>query len=160
MTVMANKKTKSISPAFDRLDHKKRAAIDLLLEGKLNDTQIAEQIGKTRITLYNWKNNTDFIKARDERRHQFSSETTDSALVALKDILKHGTSEIAKVKAIKLQLTIDGWSTDESKVMRNLKIDKLTEEVKTLADNNNHDDSDQAPVINVFRGGRDKNDNK
>lgn len=51
------------------LDERKLKAIELLVEGKLNRTEIAKEVGVTRPTLYNWEKEEEYSQEYDRLLH-------------------------------------------------------------------------------------------
>lgn len=52
------------------IDQKKQDAVNMLVQGTMKRTDIANKLGISRTTLYDWMNNSDFIAALDKAQQQ------------------------------------------------------------------------------------------
>ncbi|WBL16359.1 phBC6A51 family helix-turn-helix protein [Sutcliffiella sp. NC1] len=97
---------------YEKLDDRKRLAIELLAEGIEKKTDIAKKCGVVRQTIYDWLELPEFKAALDARltsRKVFVEKFIDSKLESAVDELIHlaETTENARVKAQVLQYIID-----------------------------------------------------
>ncbi|MCX2853752.1 phBC6A51 family helix-turn-helix protein [Bacillus sp. KeR2] len=96
---------------FIMLDERKLKAIELLVEGKLNRTEIAKEVGVTRPTLYNWEKEEEYSQEYDRLLHYKKlsvrrevSRDTKAFFENLKKISESSTNDNARVKATQLLL--------------------------------------------------------
>ncbi|KOO46404.1 phBC6A51 family helix-turn-helix protein [Priestia koreensis] len=94
------------------LNDKKIMAIQLLVDGELNKTDIAKRCEISRQSLYDWLDNEEFKKELDRRIQQrkgLVEKIIDSKLEGAVDQLFRlaDTTENARVKAQVLQYIID-----------------------------------------------------
>jgi len=96
----------------EEMNEKEEIALTLLLQGH-KDSEVAEQLGISRMTIYRWKkNDTQFIKELEERRSHLRQqaeddllELTESAVNAIRDALNEGDPKI-RLQAAKLVFAI------------------------------------------------------
>jgi len=96
----------------EEMNEKEEMALTLLLQGH-KDSEVAEQLGISRMTIYRWKkNDTQFIKELEERRSHLRQqaeddllELTESAVNAIRDALNEGDPKI-RLQAAKLVFAI------------------------------------------------------
>lgn len=94
-------------------------AIELLVDGKLNITQIAKHkdVNVTRRTIYNWMKNETFKKAlqealqlKDDVLRESIKGRAEESLRALEKIRDTSKNDIAKYHASNLLLSYAGWT--------------------------------------------------
>ena len=92
------------------IGEKEELALTLILKGR-KDTEIAEELGINRVTLYRWKKYDErFMQELEDRRAMPRQQTEDSilelsesAIEAIKDALKDSDTKI-RLQAAKLVL--------------------------------------------------------
>jgi transposase-like protein len=97
----------------EELDERKQRAILLLLEGR-TISEIAEEMGVSRMTLYRWKNNDQLFQEELRRLKQSAWEAGESKLIAARaeaieatiELLAHEDARI-RLKAIDTILRFD-----------------------------------------------------
>jgi len=94
------------------MNEKEEMALALILQGR-KDTEVAEELGISRMTIHRWKKyDAEFIKALDEKRSHLRQqaednllELTESAVNAIRDALNENDPKI-RLQAAKLVFAI------------------------------------------------------
>ena len=84
------------------LNNKQIRAIELLINCTHNQKEIAEEIGVSEKTIYNWMRHTEeFRNALEWYRKEVYKDCAPEAVKAILDILRKGTSEKVRLAAAK-----------------------------------------------------------
>lgn len=104
-----------------RLTKKHKTAIELLIEGTMSKTDIAQSVNVSRQTLNKWLNDTDFkaeydeqLKEIDRRFKRRISNMTAAALDRQEKILKRSKNDIAAASVAKDVLDRAGYAPDDN----------------------------------------------
>lgn len=85
-----------------KLNKKQIEAIELLINCKLNQKEIAEEVDVSERTLYNWmRHNEEFRNALEWYRKEVYKDYAPEAVKAILDIMRKGTSEKTRLAAAK-----------------------------------------------------------
>lgn len=102
-------------------DEKEERALTLILQGR-KDTEVAEELGISRMTIYRWKKyNARFLKDLEDRRALLREQAEDSllelsesAVEAIKDALKDNDMKV-RLQAAKLVMGMLGIGKGKEK---------------------------------------------
>lgn len=104
-----------------KLTKKHRTAIELLIEGNMSKTDIAQSVNVSRQTLNKWLNDTDFkdeydeqIKEIERRFKRRICNMTAAALDRQENILKRSKNDIAAASVAKDILDRAGYAPDDN----------------------------------------------
>ncbi|MBZ9615311.1 phBC6A51 family helix-turn-helix protein [Clostridium estertheticum] len=128
-------------------DEKKEKALELMIEDKLNDTDIAKVVGCARQTIYDWKNKVEFTAELTRRRldkkqriKEFGEvilyDKYEEALEAIAHNITDGSPRNKLLAAIWWAEKIGGKPTTKTEVVDGrenkeiVPIDMLNEEIK------------------------------
>ncbi|GEM_PF-2116928 len=94
-------------------------AISLLVWSDKNKTEIAEEIGVDRVTIYRWYKRDDFMnELQKERRNKFAVYG-DVASKELLKLVKDDSDKRTQLQAIKMILGENGLCTDKLDINEN-----------------------------------------
>lgn len=94
------------------LKKKQKTALKLFLEGRLNQKEIAQQIGVTEQTIINWKKNEEFMAEFDAEIKGKFSIAAGRALKKELELLECAESESVCLNAAKDILDRAGFKAD------------------------------------------------
>ena len=87
---------------------------------KMNITQIAEEIGVNRSTIFRWKQTKEFNDYLNSLADEFQRSFLADAFAELRGIMKHGRTH-EKLKAVELILKNQGKLKDNTEANVNIK---------------------------------------
>ena len=87
---------------------------------KMNMTQIAEEVGVNRSTIFRWKQNKEFNDYLNSLADEFQRSFLADAFSELRTIMKHGRTH-EKLKAVELILKNQGKLKDNTEVNATVK---------------------------------------
>ena len=99
---------------------------------RLTMEQIAEQCGVSRVGLWKWRNDPDFIAYKNELAERRMDDFLADAYEMVRGMAKAGQSEKTRLKALEIVLKNRGKLTDVQKVEQTVKDERSTEAI--LAD--------------------------
>lgn len=104
-----------------KLNKTHNRAIELLFEGKLTREEIAEQIGKSPKTLYNWEQDEDFQEAfdkakKEDERHNWLRirRLSRKALEVQEKIMDKSRNDMARASVAADVLNRAGYAPDQN----------------------------------------------
>lgn len=92
--------------------------------------QIADELEIAPRTLFNWRQDRDFIDYKNELAEKLMDEFLDEAYRELKRIAIKGRQEGTRVKALELALKNRGKLTDVQKVEQTVKDERSNDEIE------------------------------
>lgn len=94
--------------------------------------EIAQEVGVSRITLWKWRQEPEFIAYKNDLAERRMEDFLDEAYKLLRGMATDGQSEKTRLKAVELVLKNRGKLTDVQKVEQTVKDERSSEAI--LAD--------------------------
>lgn len=94
-----------------KLSEAQRQCAEILAQNDLyryTMEEIAEQVGVSPRTIYRWKKDKDFVRYTNEVAELLMEDSLAEAYVELRKIMRSGSSEKAKLKAIEMIMSSRG----------------------------------------------------
>lgn len=115
------------------LKKKQKMALELFLEGELNQKEIAQQIGVTEQTIVNWKKNEEFITEFNDAIKGKLHTAAGKALKRELELLKRADSDSVSLNAAKDILDRAGFKADSLvKLDGKLDVNQYDDSIKQL----------------------------
>jgi len=112
------------------LDEKKIVAVRLLAEGSTSKTDIAEIVGVSRATLYNWLDDEEFKKSLDDTLHKIKIHGESTIKANIDKYIKNIVDLSEKAESQKVRLEASMYLLDRVLGKSSTKVD-LTVEPKS-----------------------------
>lgn len=98
-------------PVNKSLTESQRRCAEILAQNdlyRLTIEEIAEEVGVSERTVYRWKKDKEFVRYTNEVAELLMEDALSEAYVELKKIMRSGSSEKAKLKAIEMIMSSRG----------------------------------------------------
>lgn len=117
----------------EKLTAAQRLAAELFATNEMSERKVADiakEVGVSERTIYRWKQDQDFIKFQNDIADRAMDAFLAEAYSTLKQIVRGGNSDGAKLKALELVLKNRGKLTDVQKVEATLVDDRSRESIE------------------------------
>lgn len=135
------------------LDKRQRKAIALLIENQYKKTEIADMVGVTRQTIYNWLENKEFVTELNDTLHKIKVFGENSIKANLQQYINQIQKLAVTAESEKTRLEAATYLVDRVLGKTTSKID-LTAEAKQTVEENSED------ILRSFENIRYKEDNE
>lgn len=120
------------------LDKRQRKAIALLIENQYKKTEIADMVGVTRQTIYNWLENEEFVTELNDTLHKIKVFGENSIKANLQQYINQIQKLAVTAESEKTRLEAATYLVDRVLGKTTSKID-LTAEAKQTVEENSED---------------------